>query len=304
MAKYFFIFSILFLPCVVSAQQCDPNKGDICIPAQPSPATQNAPTPTASEAQPNPPEAKPAPAAPAPPTKNGVDIPASYRRSNAAPVYPSWSQKYREQGTVVLSVLVKSDGTAGNVEIKSSSGYPRLDQSAIQAVKTWRFIPATRDGKPIDELYQLDITFKNPDGEKSIPPLAYDMECSSDVTSWEKVFSNPEVFIKDVEKIKVEPKGLLDRAKRILSLDTGRVFRLVENNVKLSDGKIGSRSSIRIADCSNKEILIQTESTFACSYGRGLASPSADKDPIHLQNWIRVSPESRDNRLIEMVCGK
>ncbi len=287
----------------------EPAKPEPARPAPPSPAPQAAPAPTATEAPPKPappPEAvaKPAPAAPAPPTKSGVDMSASYRGSNVAPVYPSLSLKNREQGTVVLRVLVKSDGTAGNVEIKSSSDYPRLDQSAIQAVKAWRFNPATVDGKSIDEWYEVPIIFKSPKGEKSIPPLAYDIECSSDVTSWGKVFSNEELFIKDVEKIKVEPKGLLDRAKRILSLDTGRVFRLVENNVKLSDGKIGSRSSIRIADCSNNEILIQTESTFACSYGRGLASPSADKDPIHLQNWIRVSPESRDNRLIEMVCGK
>jgi|APGre2960657373_1045057.scaffolds.fasta_scaffold75855_2 protein TonB len=145
----------------------EPAKPEPARPAPPSPAPQAAPAPTAPEAPPKPappPEAvaKPAPAAPATPAKTGVDISASYRGSNVQPVYPSWSQKNREQGTVVLRVLVKSDGTAGTVEIKSSSGYPRLDQSAIQAVKTWRFIPATRDGKPIDELYELDITFKNP----------------------------------------------------------------------------------------------------------------------------------------------
>ena len=113
-----------------------------------------------------------------------MDISASYRGSNVAPVYPSLSLKNREQGTVVLRVLVKSDGTAGNVEIKSSSDYPRLDQSAIQAVKAWRFNPATVDGKSIDEWYEVPIIFKSPKGEKSIPPLAYDIECSSDVTSW------------------------------------------------------------------------------------------------------------------------
>ena len=145
----------------------EPAKPEPARPAPPSPAPQATPAPTAPEAPPKPappPEvvAKPAPAAPTPLAKTGVDISASYRGSNVQPVYPSWSQKNREQGTVVLRVLVKSDGTAGTVEIKSSSGYPRLDQSAIQAVKTWRFIPATRDGKPIDELYELDITFKNP----------------------------------------------------------------------------------------------------------------------------------------------
>ncbi len=70
------------------------------------------------------------------------------------------SKRLNEQGTVVLRVLVKSDGSAGAVEVKSSSSYPRLDQAAVEAVKTWRFNPATSDGKPIDEWYQVPIPFK------------------------------------------------------------------------------------------------------------------------------------------------
>ncbi len=70
------------------------------------------------------------------------------------------SQRLSEQGTVTLRVMVRRDGSAGTVEVKSSSGYPRLDQSAIEAVKTWRFNPATMDGKPIDEWYIVPIPFK------------------------------------------------------------------------------------------------------------------------------------------------
>ena len=57
-------------------------------------------------------------------------------------------------------VLVKSDGTVGAVEVKSSSGYPRLDQAALDAVKTWRFNPAARNGKTVDEWYQVPVPFK------------------------------------------------------------------------------------------------------------------------------------------------
>lgn len=70
------------------------------------------------------------------------------------------SKRLNEQGTVMLRVMVKADGNAGMVEVKSSSGYPRLDQAAIDAVKTWRFNPATSDGKTIDEWYQVPIPFK------------------------------------------------------------------------------------------------------------------------------------------------
>ena len=100
----------------------------------------------------------PSPPAPAPRTE--VSITANYAAGNAKPVYPTMSKRNGEQGTVVLRVMVRHDGTAGTVEVKSSSGFPRLDQSAVDAVKTWRFNPATVDGKAVDEWYQVPIPFK------------------------------------------------------------------------------------------------------------------------------------------------
>jgi protein TonB len=119
-------------------------------PPEPAPAPAPRPAPV--------PQAPPAP--PAPPAKTDVSISASYSASNAKPVYPTMSKRMGEQGTVMLRVLVKSDGSAANVEVKSSSGFPRLDQSAVEAVKSWRFNPATLDGKPVDEWYQVPIPFK------------------------------------------------------------------------------------------------------------------------------------------------
>ena len=139
----------------------------------PTPVPTPAPAPTVSVPEtkpvPQPPEPAPAPkpapppappVPPAPPAKTDVSISASYSASNAKPVYPTMSKRMGEQGTVVLRVLVKSDGSAGNVEVKSSSGFPRLDQSAVEAVKSWRFNPATLDGKAVDEWYQVPIPFK------------------------------------------------------------------------------------------------------------------------------------------------
>ena len=55
--------------------------------------------------------------------------------------------------------MVKADGTAGAVEIRTSSGFPLLDESARSTVQGWRFNPATLDGKPVAEWYQLAIPF-------------------------------------------------------------------------------------------------------------------------------------------------
>ncbi len=129
-----------------------------------APAVVTQAAPVAPVSAPTPPapakvEAPPAPVVTAP-TKTEVSIPASYSASNLKPTYPNMSKRLGEQGTVVLRVLVKADGTAGEVEVKSSSSYPRLDQAAVEAVKTWRFNSAKIDGKAIDEWYQVPIPFK------------------------------------------------------------------------------------------------------------------------------------------------
>ena len=92
--------------------------------------------------------------------KTGVSISASYAKTNQKPEYPVQSRRHNEEGTVVLKIFVLAEGKAGEVEVKSSSGFPMLDQSAKDAVKQWHFNPATLDGKPIDESYSLSIPFK------------------------------------------------------------------------------------------------------------------------------------------------
>ena len=104
--------------------------------------------------------APPASAVSAPPVKTGVYIPAEYAATNVKPAYPAMSKRYGEQGTVVLRVLVNADGTAGQVEIRTSSGYPLLDESARTAVQRWRFHPATSDGKPVADWFLIPIPFK------------------------------------------------------------------------------------------------------------------------------------------------
>lgn len=91
--------------------------------------------------------------------KTGVAISASYAKNNQKPEYPAMSRKLNEQGTVVLMVLVLEDGTAGKVDIKNSSGFPLLDESAKNALMKWHFIPAKIDGQPINESYTLSIPF-------------------------------------------------------------------------------------------------------------------------------------------------
>lgn len=67
--------------------------------------------------------------------------------------YPSMSRRLGEQGTVTLSIIVLKDGTVGTVNIHNSSGFDRLDKSAVDAVSTWKFEPAKENGVPLDAKY-------------------------------------------------------------------------------------------------------------------------------------------------------
>jgi len=54
-----------------------------------------------------------------------------------------------ESGIVILCEFVTSNGDVGAVELKVSSGYQRLDESAVDAMKKWKFTPAMMGGKQI-----------------------------------------------------------------------------------------------------------------------------------------------------------
>lgn len=85
-----------------------------------------------------------------------IDLAASH-----PPEYPPVSRRLGEEGTVVLEVMVGADGRANDVKVVQSSGFPRLDQAAIDGVKgNYRFAPGTLDGKPQSMRYTFKFTWK------------------------------------------------------------------------------------------------------------------------------------------------
>ncbi len=84
---------------------------------------------------------------------------ADYLR-NPAPPYPALSRRMGEEGKVVLRVSVNPHGSADSVDIKTSSGSPRLDESARKTVQNWKFIPAKRGETAIQSWVLVPIIFK------------------------------------------------------------------------------------------------------------------------------------------------
>lgn len=108
---------------------------------------------------PAPVEAKATPAAaPAEPVSQ-ARFDADYLK-NPAPAYPPLSRRMGEEGKVILRVSVDAQGTAENVEIKTSSGSQRLDESALKTVRHWKFIPAKRGETTVQSWVLVPIIFK------------------------------------------------------------------------------------------------------------------------------------------------
>jgi protein TonB len=75
------------------------------------------------------------------------------------PVYPPLARRAAEEGKVTLRVLVNQQGRAEQVELRRSSGYDRLDESARQAVLKARFQPHLEDGVAVAVYALVSINF-------------------------------------------------------------------------------------------------------------------------------------------------
>ncbi len=79
--------------------------------------------------------------------------------SQTPPIYPSKARRMGQQGTVLLHALINQDGATQDLKIVSSSGYKSLDNSALKAVKGWKFASATRDGRPMKAWVEVPVRF-------------------------------------------------------------------------------------------------------------------------------------------------
>ena len=79
--------------------------------------------------------------------------------NNPKPAYPRLSRRLNEQGQVMVRVFVATDGSPQQGEIKTSSGFDRLDQEALRTVMRWRFVPGQRFGTPEAMWFNVPVNF-------------------------------------------------------------------------------------------------------------------------------------------------
>jgi TonB family protein len=74
------------------------------------------------------------------------------------PSFSDEARKAKMQGIVLLMVVVGKDGRPSDIHVRQSLGMG-LDEKAIEAVKNWRFRPATFNGQPVATQIAVEVDF-------------------------------------------------------------------------------------------------------------------------------------------------
>jgi protein TonB len=92
-------------------------------------------------------------------TSNGSLSSHARYLSNPRPDYPEVARQQHQEGMVLVSVEVGTDGHASDVILARTSGFPLLDAAALQAVRRWRFEPAQVGGLPVSSRVDVPVRF-------------------------------------------------------------------------------------------------------------------------------------------------
>ena len=99
----------------------------------------------------------PPPAAPGGPIRVGGDIRSPRRVTGTVPVYPAAAAAAGIEGIVIIEAIIGTDGAVKNAKILRS--VPGLDQAALDAIQQWRFTPTLLNGRPVEIVMTVDVTF-------------------------------------------------------------------------------------------------------------------------------------------------
>ncbi|WP_222564353.1 energy transducer TonB [Novilysobacter antarcticus] len=100
------------------------------------------------------------PPAQAPVSTSPIVPPVPLAGQTPAPTYPARANLRGESGTVMVEAMIGADGVPTAVRVARRSGSSDLDRAAVEAVRRWRFQPATQDGRPTTGVVNVPVSFQ------------------------------------------------------------------------------------------------------------------------------------------------
>jgi TonB family protein len=98
------------------------------------------------------------PAAPEVPLPVGGDVKPAQLISHASPIYPALAKNQHVSGNVLVDALIDANGRVTSMKV--ISGPTLLHQAAMDAVRQWKYQPATLDGKPVAMHLTVTVQFR------------------------------------------------------------------------------------------------------------------------------------------------
>jgi len=85
---------------------------------------------------------------------------AGVSSTHSTPPYPALARLAVHQGTVLLTIVVTAQGDVASASVIQSSGFPELDQAAVEWVQAhWKYKPAMQNGQPVPSQTQAAVKF-------------------------------------------------------------------------------------------------------------------------------------------------
>jgi TonB family protein len=85
-------------------------------------------------------------------------VPPKVLEKGEEPQYTQEAKAAKIEGTVGLTIVVGTDQRAHDIKVTKSLD-PGMDASAINSIKTWRFQPGTKNGKPVPVQAKIEVNF-------------------------------------------------------------------------------------------------------------------------------------------------
>lgn len=147
-------------PEVVLQRPPEPDVRPNVVAVLPATTPVQTPPPEAPRVAAAPPPPPPPPAPPAPPAPRQLPSSAVAYRVPPPIEVPLASRRLGEQGTVWLRVWVGVDGAPRQVTVQTSSGFTRLDEQALWAMRRARFKPQVENGQPVEWIVVAPLQYE------------------------------------------------------------------------------------------------------------------------------------------------
>jgi len=110
------------------------------------------------------PDAPPPPPGPAGPLIAGagdVTMPELIPETKVRPEYPELARVARLEGNVILQAVIHGDGSVGDLKVlRCTQVELGFEEAAVEAVRQWKYVPATLDGRPVDVFFTVFVDFR------------------------------------------------------------------------------------------------------------------------------------------------